>query len=102
MRQQYPEMKDWGVNLITFTDTFVSPQLRTALLVLLGAVGDLVKMLRMRVEQTAAAAGAPKQSQQHIRQQREEQYGRDERRKLRSPDDVKRRQSRNRTYDQRA
>jgi predicted permease len=36
--QQYPEVKDWGINLITFTDTFVSSQLRTALLVLLGAV----------------------------------------------------------------
>ncbi len=37
MRTQYVEMKDWGVNLITFTDTFVSRQLRTGLLVLLGA-----------------------------------------------------------------
>ena len=22
--QQYPEVKDWGINLVTFTDTFVS------------------------------------------------------------------------------
>src|SRR5262249_10543872 len=38
MGQQYPEVRDWGVNLITFTDTFVSSQLRTTLLVLLAAV----------------------------------------------------------------
>jgi putative ABC transport system permease protein len=36
--QQYPEVKDWGINLITFNDTFVSAQLRRGLLVLLGAV----------------------------------------------------------------
>ena len=36
--QQYPEVKEWGIRLITFSDTFVSSQLRTALLVLLGAV----------------------------------------------------------------
>jgi putative ABC transport system permease protein len=38
IRHQYPEMKDWGVNVITFTDTFVSSQLRTMLLVLLAGV----------------------------------------------------------------
>jgi putative ABC transport system permease protein len=36
--QEHPEVRDWGINLVTFTDTFVSSQLRTALLVLLGAV----------------------------------------------------------------
>jgi len=34
----YPEMRDWSVRLITFFDTFVSAQLKTGLLVLLGAV----------------------------------------------------------------
>src|SRR5262249_40161713 len=36
--QQYPEMKDWGVRLLTFHNAFVSSQLQTALLVLLAAV----------------------------------------------------------------
>jgi putative ABC transport system permease protein len=36
--QQYPEVHDWGIHLITLFDTFVSPQLKTALLVLLAAV----------------------------------------------------------------
>jgi putative ABC transport system permease protein len=38
IRREYPDMKDWGVNVITFTDTFVSSQLRTMLLVLLAGV----------------------------------------------------------------
>jgi putative ABC transport system permease protein len=35
---QYPEVRDWGIHLITLFDTFVSPQLKTGLLVLLFAV----------------------------------------------------------------
>jgi len=34
----YPEMRDWGIRLLTFFETFVSPQLETALLILLAAV----------------------------------------------------------------
>jgi len=49
MSGQYPEMHDWGVNIITFTDTFVSSQLRTALLVLLGAVGFLLIIVSANV-----------------------------------------------------
>ena len=36
--EQYPEVRDWGIHLISFFDTFVSAQLQTALLMLLGAV----------------------------------------------------------------
>jgi putative ABC transport system permease protein len=38
MGQQYPEIRDWGIRLINLFDTFVSPDLKTALLVLLAAV----------------------------------------------------------------
>ena len=37
--RQYPEVRDWGINLRTFHDWFVAAPLRTTLLVLLGAVG---------------------------------------------------------------
>src|SRR5579863_4433858 len=30
---QYPEIRDWGIRLITMTDTFVNPQLHTGVLV---------------------------------------------------------------------
>ena len=36
--RQYPEVRDWGINLVTFYDTFVGTQLRGALWMLLGAV----------------------------------------------------------------
>jgi len=39
MARTYPEMRDWGIHLLTFFETFVAPQLETALLVLLAAVG---------------------------------------------------------------
>jgi len=39
LSQQYPELKDWGVQLTDFYHWYVQDQLRTALLALLGAVG---------------------------------------------------------------
>ena len=36
--KQYPEVRDWGINLLTFYGAFVNPQLETALVVLLCAV----------------------------------------------------------------
>jgi putative ABC transport system permease protein len=38
MDQVYPEMRDWGVHLFTMKETFVSPDLKAGLLVLLCAV----------------------------------------------------------------
>jgi putative ABC transport system permease protein len=38
MGLQYPEIRDWGVRVLTLTDTFVSPQLKVGLVVLLAAV----------------------------------------------------------------
>jgi len=39
MGRTYPEIRDWGIRLLSFFDTFVSAQLETSLLVLLAAVG---------------------------------------------------------------
>jgi predicted permease len=36
---QYPEVRDWGIHLVSLFDTFVSTQLKTGLWVLSGAVG---------------------------------------------------------------
>ena len=38
MASQYPEIKDWGIRLVTFYRLFVGTQLQTSLLVLLGGV----------------------------------------------------------------
>jgi putative ABC transport system permease protein len=36
--RQYPEMRDWGIHVLTLFDTFVTPDLKNALIVLLCAV----------------------------------------------------------------
>jgi putative ABC transport system permease protein len=37
--QEHPEVRDWGIHLLTFFDTFVGAQLKAGLLMLLAAVG---------------------------------------------------------------
>lgn len=37
--QTYPEMRDWGIHLFTLRETFVAPELKSGLLVLLCSVG---------------------------------------------------------------
>lgn len=39
MHRTYPELRDWGIHLLTFFEAFVSPQVETTLLVLLAAFG---------------------------------------------------------------
>jgi putative ABC transport system permease protein len=67
MRQQYPELKDWGVNLITFPDTFVSRQLRTALLVLLGAAVFVLVIVSANVANLLLARAMERRREMAIR-----------------------------------
>jgi hypothetical protein len=58
MAAQFPEMKDWGVRLQAFYHWFVQDNLRTALMVLLSALGLVfVDCVRQRGEPAIGAGG---------------------------------------------
>jgi putative ABC transport system permease protein len=65
--RQYPEMKDWGVRLTTFHDTFVSTQLQTALLVLLSAVVCVMLIAAANIANLLLSRAAARQKEIAVR-----------------------------------